>query len=785
MNFWLLLCKIDLESVNSVCPSISLRVNELIGECMRISTKKWFQILVVVFLTSLSYLNIFQNSFVSDDKTFVGQWAINQHFENIPAVFLGKGPPFREEATYRPVRDSLYIIYGQVFGNKPFGYHLHSILVHLGSTVLVYLIVEQLVGSRLWVVGRSKEKSTTYLPFVTAFLFGVHPIHTEAITFMTSSMDMIGPLFMFVSFWLYLKSRTQTNSKRMLTSKYLLVSVVLALLAFFSYELTLVLPVLFVVTDWLLMSDRIQTNPSTSLRRNLKRIIANYLPYFVAAAFYLLVRVFLIGRGLNEANYWLDSGFNYSRLMGPEVIIKYISLLFLPVDLSISHIIRPGFETFLNWVNDGAIFDNYSKLPNLLWLFSLIVVFFASFFARRRLPFLTLGVVWFFCSILPVANILAQPTVLSERYVYIASFGYCLVAAWLLCELRANIFRIYANERIATVVFWVVFGSLVVCYSTITFLRNSDWRNGLTLWESVLRVYPRSALANNNIALFYYNDKKLDDAAFYYQKALEIRPAYAHARLDFANTLRELGDLEAAESQYKKAIEINPGLLKAYVRLADLYAERARYDLAYEYLNQATTVKRESTPLTEAEFNESLSEIYKYIGYVFLKLGKIEDSNSAFKRAIEINSENSDAQSALFGLMQQNPSIWPVYKAEQGFLFSYPDDWFVDEVDGNYTISSSDNHFKIELDFDSKENETALQYIENLSEPFKELVIQEQIKIDGWDKVYARVVKDEEYHKVQFFLFRGDKIVRILAYPSQLELRQIVDGVISTIKNNE
>src|SRR3972149_1995932 len=108
---------------------------------IKIFYQKKVQIAIIIVLTALAYSNIFQNGFVSDDRGFILTWANSKKLADIPQVIAGDGPPFRQEATWRPVRDTLYVIYAQVFGKSPFGWHLHSILVHLGVTVLVYLIV--------------------------------------------------------------------------------------------------------------------------------------------------------------------------------------------------------------------------------------------------------------------------------------------------------------------------------------------------------------------------------------------------------------------------------------------------------------------------------------------------------------------------------------------------------------------------------------------------------------------------------------------------------------------
>ncbi|MBI2595276.1 hypothetical protein HYW46_00900 [Candidatus Daviesbacteria bacterium] len=155
------------------------------------------QILIIILATFLAYLNIFQNGFVVDDEDFIVNWKEKQEITNVPLMLKGNNPP-KFGGIYRPIRGVLYTFYDQIFGANPFGYHLHSILVHLGVTVLVYFITRQLIqglGSRGWGLGlevKTKKNSTIPytlpqrgklrlypIPFISALLFGLHPIHTD------------------------------------------------------------------------------------------------------------------------------------------------------------------------------------------------------------------------------------------------------------------------------------------------------------------------------------------------------------------------------------------------------------------------------------------------------------------------------------------------------------------------------------------------------------------------------------------------------------------------------
>src|SRR3989344_1936153 len=177
------------------------------------STK--FQLGIIILLTILAYSNIFQNNFMFDDKFFVIDWKINKNFNNIKELFLYDSV-MPGVVGYRPVRGIFYILGYAIYGENPLGWHINSIIIHILCTVLVYFITKELIQNAKFKVQNFNSKlksnkkiinhySLFSIPFITALLFGLHPIHTEAITFITASMDSIGFLFLLLSFYLYQK----------------------------------------------------------------------------------------------------------------------------------------------------------------------------------------------------------------------------------------------------------------------------------------------------------------------------------------------------------------------------------------------------------------------------------------------------------------------------------------------------------------------------------------------------------------------------------------------------
>ena len=78
---------------------------------------------------------------------------------------------------------------------NPFGYHLFNILVHICSTFLVFFIARLTIAKGTpW-----GEDAALKIALITALLFGLHPIQTETVTYISGRPSGLAGLFYFLS----------------------------------------------------------------------------------------------------------------------------------------------------------------------------------------------------------------------------------------------------------------------------------------------------------------------------------------------------------------------------------------------------------------------------------------------------------------------------------------------------------------------------------------------------------------------------------------------------------
>src|SRR5256885_4507444 len=134
-------------------------------------------LVIVVFLC---FANALRNDFVFDDISLV---SVNNQIRslNLPLLL----------SSYRPIRDISYAIDFALWGENPFGFHLTSILIHAANVLLVFGLVRRL----------TKDLVTATL---TALIFAVHPLQTEAVTYILGRRDGLFILFYVFAFHRYL-----------------------------------------------------------------------------------------------------------------------------------------------------------------------------------------------------------------------------------------------------------------------------------------------------------------------------------------------------------------------------------------------------------------------------------------------------------------------------------------------------------------------------------------------------------------------------------------------------
>src|SRR5208337_4669070 len=129
---------------------------------------------------TLPYLNILFNGFVHDDDYQIVQNPYVRSFQYLKEIFTAGVWSFQGPAVsnyYRPMMTLGYLITYKIFGLRPYGFHLVSLLLHALVVCLVFALTRRLTVDSWWA-------------FVAGACFALHPIHTESVAWIAAVTDL-------------------------------------------------------------------------------------------------------------------------------------------------------------------------------------------------------------------------------------------------------------------------------------------------------------------------------------------------------------------------------------------------------------------------------------------------------------------------------------------------------------------------------------------------------------------------------------------------------------------
>ncbi len=293
---------------------------------------------------------------------------------------------------------------------------------------------------------------------MVAVLFAVHPIHTEAVAWISAVTDLSYTFFCLLSFYLYLRSENRFN-----TGYYL--SVVAFFIGTLCKEPALTLPGLLIAYDLLLNKKKAA----------LPFIVKRYALFALAASAYMSIRFYALG--------WISSKQHgeYGYFGNLFIIFAtYLKKLIMPTSLKFIYLFKPVHSLL-----------EVNALTSALLTVLVAALFYFTYKKDRLALFclLTIVVPLLPCLYLPA---ITGQSVLGERYLYLPSVGFIMLITLTMARL-AN-----SGRRIAVA---SVFLALVALYSTGTVLRNADWKDDYSLWTAELKKSPGSDVARDNLLL--------------------------------------------------------------------------------------------------------------------------------------------------------------------------------------------------------------------------------------------------------------------------------------------
>jgi tetratricopeptide (TPR) repeat protein len=566
-----------------------------------------------------AYYNTLDNEFVFDDYFIVlDNSAVRLPPQEWPKLFGLDGGV----GAYRPLRTLSYVVDYRLGGDRPFVYHLFNLIYHWLASCLVFLVAGQLIANnavarRQLPVARPLDSAprtphcALQIALGAALLWVLHPVQTDSVAYISGRRDILAGLFFFLGFSAFLRLRTPDSKLR---TRDRAVWVGTAFLAFvlgaLCKEAAFVLPVVFFAYDVCQ-----QHAPGQSLWRSFWltfwRYKWLYLPFFFLAVGALwsypsYLSVILHWHGSRPLSTWATV---------PRIWVHYLKLLLFPMTLNADYSNAfPLSSSFLEGRALAATLVVVMLIATVLWGLSR---------GYRLTAFCGL---WFIITLLPVSHFLPHPELLADHYLYVPSFGFCLLVGLALTRLadsrgdpvgRPAGGRGVSRPSMKAAAGYGLMALLLTFYGVRTVVRNADWQDELTLWRKTIATAPSSARAHYNLGVVLKEREDLRGALQAFQSAAAANPSYGYSytgmaevylqwmqlreALTYAQQGRDLrpqwpwahfilgqvyfrsGEPLPAISAFEQAVVLRPDLLPAYMTLAELYRTLGDEEKAKEW----------------------------------------------------------------------------------------------------------------------------------------------------------------------------------------------------------
>lgn len=523
---------------------------------------------------------------------------------------------------YIPLTFLSYQIDYQLGGIQPFQYHLTSFIFHTLNALLVAWFV-------MLFFKRGKKDSSICGPKARAVLLGgfcglvflLHPLHTEAIMWVSGRKDLLSLFFALLTLITWMRWREEPTRRRFI------LAIILFALALLSKVMAITLPVILVLMDWRegrigwpfgmgARDGRDGRGTASPLRGWVRKLMDGKIPFFVLSIVFGLI-------GLGGKTGVVASSTTWAKiLMAGKSSLFYLRKIVWPDYFSLLY---PYHQTVQVTSPDFYV-------PIIVWAVLLLLIF----LSLRKTRDIAFGMAFYLVTVAPTFLNFTKGGDLdvyfaSDRYAYLPSIGVfiAIVSAVSLIIGTGGTGdrddRPYGDgARRGSYAMGVIACAIIVFLGIRSYQQSFVWQNTFTLFRNVLVYYPETHVAHNNIGNVYRLEGKLPEAIAEYEKALAIR-VHPKTLSNLGAAQRKLGQYDKAIATYQQALTLDANSKEAHLGLGIVYAELHK-------LPQAEAEYRRAT-----EIDPRYEEAFTNLGVVLYAQGKADEAVTAYRQALAIN----------------------------------------------------------------------------------------------------------------------------------------------------
>jgi tetratricopeptide (TPR) repeat protein len=486
----------------------------------------------IVLLALMAYIPAITGGFVWDDDFHVTDNRALRDLGGLRSIWTD----VRTTPQYYPLTHTTFWMQYQLWGDNPLPYHLANILLHIGSALLLWRILEKLGMPGAW---------------LAAAIFALHPVHVESVAWITERKNVLSGLFYLAAGFVYIKHKLEARSSMALP----LLSLGLFLCALLSKTVTASLPViLFMVLAWCGCRFKIRDGiflGTMLVSGAVMGRLTSFLERFQVGAMGAEWDLSLVERSLIAGRAWWF----------------YLCKLVWPAKLAF---IYPRWE-----IDAGAAWQYLYPAAALVALGVLLLL-------RKKTgwgPLLAMA-----CYTVTISPALGFFDIYPMRYSFVADHFQYLASIGPIALAAALLWKIPPPPRRAAA------AAVLAACTVLTFLQCRAYDDLETLWRHTVERYDRSWMAHYNLGKLLAVRGDLEQAKGHYERALETKPDHIKSSVELANLLADQGDYPAAIELYLGSLAIDPDHALTHYNLALALEQTGRPEEALRHYRHATRI---------------------------------------------------------------------------------------------------------------------------------------------------------------------------------------------------
>lgn len=534
----------------------------------------------LAIMALVAYLPSFNGAFIFDDYARIIECHDIRSLSTLGPLMLW---------TNRPVIFFTLWLNYQIGGLNVFGYHVWNFAVHLAAGMILFGLIRRTL--RLPSLGGRFDQSADMLGFAVTLLWLLHPLQTQAVTYIIQRCEsMMG---MFYLFCLYSVLRA-SQSKR--PWPWYVAGIAAGWLGMGCKEVMVTAPIVILLYDRVFLSS----SWKDVLRRR-GAFCAAMLPAILWVVTVLAIRE--TPRNETDGLRAVTTPLEYF-CSEPRVILHYLRLAILPDKLCFDY----------QW----PVIEHWSEvvLPGMA-VVSLFLASLAALYYRPPVGFLAFS---FFVVLAPTSSLQPIDDLAVEHRLYLPL---ALILMLIVLGFVAVIRRVAPIRRQQVAIYAVMLLLAVAVYATRTFVRNCMYSKPAAIWANVLAHAPNNARAYNNFGYHLSIAGQWEEAIRCYRRAIELDPQLDMAYCNLARALWRQGNRDGAIEALRARARVSDASAMIHNTLANLLENQGK-------LAEAIAENRRAL-----ELSPDYGFAHYQLGRCLARQGKLADAIQHFRSALE------------------------------------------------------------------------------------------------------------------------------------------------------